>query len=194
MSVCGECSVAGHDCCHQTAADDPDCRFGLTLDDVRRIRDATGMRPAEFIEVKQTPVAIRKAMEERLPGFSRQFPEGVRLGLRFTGPEGACVFWRADKGCTLDLEVRPRTCALYPSWYVRTGPQPRALAWVPFALAPAARCLAVERAGGAARRLLHVLSTTEEQLTELMLFSDAELDRHAALSLDAILEQLEALR
>lgn len=105
MSICGECSKSGlGDCCHLEEGME-DYRFGLTLDDLRRV-------PLEGLELSGVPEDIIAEWEGIAPGSSRMFPHGIRIGPKFRGP---CYFW-SENGCTLPQEKRPTICLTFPAW------------------------------------------------------------------------------
>lgn len=165
MSICSDCASLKRDCCHLRG--NPSHKFGLTASDLARITKATGKQPQEYSVTENVAKYVQKDMESALPGIGRMFPNGVRTALRFDGTDGACHFL-GEAGCTLDMNTRPRFCALYPTWYVgtrvRTG-----------ALASAGRCMAVRDAGGSDTRLYRLLGTTRAQVEHLARVSNREL-------------------
>ena len=92
-------------------------RFGLTRADLERITWRTGVHASEWTDTDVVPEHVLEILRVGAPGIERQFPGGRRVALRFDGHDRACT-WLGPAGCTLDVDTRPRTCALYPYWQV----------------------------------------------------------------------------
>ena len=147
----------------------PAHKFGLTGADLLRITKATGQRPDEYSVLERVPRYVQQSMESALHGIGRMFPGGMRTALKFDGPDNACHFLGTG-GCSLDMNTRPRFCALYPSWYV--GDEIRA-----GALAPSSRCMAVGDSDGSKTLLYQLIGTSSAQVAHLARESDRELGK-----------------
>ena len=132
---------------------DPTFRFPLTEADIARMEQATGKPSSAFTETDTPPLHVQVAFAAR--GFL--MPGGKRTSLRCDGPDKACRLLGLN-GCTLELEQRPRFCALYPHWHVNGRVELNALS-------NAKRCPAVATnaplASGSKLKRLAVLSYNE---------------------------------
>ena len=109
-SACARCPAAqGRSCCE---VEGDERLASLTRGDIARIQNATGLAASRFVDGEI--LSPERALEyERLRPANRG---AVRNGVRahLLAREGACVLHRPGLGCSLDPEVRPLLCRLYP--------------------------------------------------------------------------------
>lgn len=111
MASCARCPKAlGRSCCEPGPGD---ALTTLTRADVARIAAHTGLSERTFTESEWLTEAEAFDYETRRPifaGYFRAEPRRLTLARR----DGACVFHRKERGCTLPASVRPVACRLYP--------------------------------------------------------------------------------
>lgn len=116
-SFCAACPKAvGRSCCEPES---PHELATLTRGDIARIRAATPQPESAFVELEPFSPEAAHAHAQLRPANANAVRDGVRRHLRAKG--GACVFHRADSGCSLDAATRPLACRLYPFELDATG-------------------------------------------------------------------------
>lgn len=167
-SVCSRCATAMGGVCCQLPKDGQERLATLTLCDIARIREATGLPEHRFVEREEFDPAERLAFEEARPLYRGLFEGLVRHGLR--ARRGACVLLEEGVGCQLSEAARPLACLLYPFDLAADGR---------LTVVSAPHCLALAEASGE-RDLLRMFATTRELLLRLFERARSEAAAHAA--------------
>jgi Fe-S-cluster containining protein len=112
QSVCARCASGekgSKNCCVEPFMDGSN-GFGLTITDVARVAEHTGLEPEEFCSLN----AVNKEEYEDDPStyFQPLVFDGKWLGMNGSGK---CRFL-GERGCTI-FEARPRICRIYPFWF-----------------------------------------------------------------------------
>jgi Fe-S-cluster containining protein len=84
-----QCTQCGHCCTGEPGY------VWLNDEEIEELAEVCGETPARFMEIYTKSVGKRKSLREL--------------------PDGACVFYRTNIGCTL-YEHRPRQCRTWPFW------------------------------------------------------------------------------
>ena len=117
--VCGSCAASPRGgCCWIPEEDAQEYQFPMTLMDVARIVEATGLDPRAF-SVRDRVSAEQLDDYAQFDGMERMCPVGIRHRLKLR-KSGHCVFLEEGKGCSLG-EAKPMVCKLFPFWVSKTG-------------------------------------------------------------------------
>ncbi|UCG39108.1 MAG: YkgJ family cysteine cluster protein [bacterium] len=109
-SICAGCARAGKSCCVNR-------QIYLTPGDVERITRATG---AGAFVTEEAPWPQYREDGGDDPVWSINVLNGERRRTLARRQDGSCVFL-GDRGCLLDLQVRPLLCRLHPYEYAECG-------------------------------------------------------------------------
>jgi Fe-S-cluster containining protein len=113
--ICKECHENKTGCCRFLPQSDS-IQIGITFPEIYRIMKGTKLSYQDFIERDQIDEKIVDSLSENIhPVFKQIFHGNYRFKLKTN--QGNCVFLGSE-GCTLDREIRPHYCNLYPFWLV----------------------------------------------------------------------------
>lgn len=115
--VCARCAGLGRTCCQLSGAD---AEFCFPLADAERNRLlALGLAAESFLATPNTPAFVRQ-LTALLPGYGveKVFTLHAQHWRLATTPDGDCVFL-GRFGCTLERDMRPAYCRLFPLWVYR---------------------------------------------------------------------------
>lgn len=112
--VCARCAARGKTCCELSGGDEEFC-FPLSEAE-RQILLAAGVSETAFVRVTNSAAFVDQ-LDHLIPdrGVADAFAsEGFHWRLATTAA-GACTFL-ASSGCTLNRDIRPMYCKLFPLW------------------------------------------------------------------------------
>lgn len=155
----------------------------LSVGDVKRISEHTGMDPGEFTKIDSVSPEEVDALSFGQPVFKSLLARGSRVRLRTVdaGPElDACVFLKKGEGCSLPTNARPTGCRMFPfSFNAQVAKSMKSSGLVRHVV-PEQPCLVNETAKSDAQALT-LLGTSEAEMVKLGQQREQDAYRHEAL-------------